>query len=118
MTESDDRSEAVRDLIACRMPLRRSIARVIEFPWDSEVELARLGMSDVVAVLRRYVAGELSAREVEDWAFALEGRDDVAYASPNLAEVLFQLSTPECEGPITPALAAELIANYDQPSRE
>ena len=50
-----------------------------KMPWDSENELVKLESRHLESVLSRYLAGELSASSLEEWANLIEGRDDINY---------------------------------------
>ncbi|MBB4963474.1 hypothetical protein [Saccharothrix violaceirubra] len=82
------------------------------FGWDRDVESVVVTSAHVVGVLGRYLAGALSAEDVELWAEALAGRDDVGFVEgteDELKQVLFELSTPEINWPIGPAMASGWI---------
>jgi hypothetical protein len=112
MSTLQQRATALADLVAFRRPLSELAERVAQFPFHCDEELVCVTMLDVLAVLRRYLAGELTATDLEAWAVAVEMRDDLGYA-PEVVDVLFHLSTPEINRAITPALAQELIERYD-----
>ena len=106
----DPRRSALEDLLALRRPLASVRAQLAEFPWDSEQELVALRPEHLAAVLSRFAAGELSAAEVEDWANAIECREDVAVAGELVEQALFRLANPLITEPITLASAKELVA--------
>ena len=63
---------------------------------------------DAAALARfvsRYVADELSAADLEQIGDLLEGAEFVEYVGPGsdgiIAQVIFQMSTPQSNGPIT-----------------
>jgi hypothetical protein len=110
----DERTEAVRDLVELRVPPGQAAASLQRFPWDSDVELRTLTRVDAVRALRRYGAGGLSADELEQWAQALEGRDDVGLEDGYedlLKDFLFELSTPELTEPITDASISRWLSH-------
>jgi len=112
MPSQQDRTRALVDLVAFRGPLSESIERVARFPWDCDEELVSVTMADVLAVLRRYLAGEVVAKDLQAWADAVEMRDDLGHA-PGVVDVLFELSNPGINRAITPTLAQDLIERYD-----
>jgi hypothetical protein len=66
-----------------------------------------------VAVLRRFLAGELGAAECAGRADASEGRDDLGYqedAENVLADFLFELATPVLTQPLSAERARWWIA--------
>jgi hypothetical protein len=104
----DERIQALRDLIEFREPIAVTINRLRRFPWDSDTELATLTRNDLIRILDAYLAGKLSDADVEEWAEALEGRDDIGYESQQgdvLREIIFELANPLLTTPIEPAQA-------------
>lgn len=75
--EARQRRDVLVDLIELRRSPGVAIAAVRELPWDSDVEIVLLARVNAVAVLQRYLRGELSAADLEGWADAVEGREDV-----------------------------------------
>jgi hypothetical protein len=60
-----------------------------------------------------YLAGELSAADLQLWAEALEGRDDLGFHSDcadRLKDFLFEFATPEVNEPITRQLAERWLS--------
>ena len=76
--------------------------------WDSDEELVELSRSHLIKALERVVVGALLQAEVENWANALEGRDDVGLESGHegvIREAVHWMANPVLEGKITPASA-------------
>ncbi len=92
-----DRRDAVQHLISLDRPLDELAELLRRYPFDCDAPLVVLRPGDVVAVLDRFLAGELAAQQVIDWADLLEVRDDVGLrAGDDLTQdVLFALATPE-----------------------
>jgi hypothetical protein len=104
----NSRIEALQDLVALRIPVREAERAVLEFPWDSEHELVQLTATTALNILHRFIEGELSAGEIQEWADALEVRDDVGLepaCEVTLRELLFTLATPELSEPLTVVVA-------------
>ena len=110
---TDERTDALTDLVALRRPLGDALAAVRALPWDSDVELVVVGPSDVRSVLQRFLRREVTAEGVEQWADALESRDDVAVDPRVPDDLLHALATPELEGVLTPPRAEELVAELE-----
>jgi hypothetical protein len=102
----EQRIEALRGLIELRESIPVSISRLRQFPWDSDRALVVLTGNDLARMLDRYLQGELSNMELEEWANALEGRDDIGYepsTDDNLRRIIFELANPLLATPIGPA---------------
>jgi hypothetical protein len=98
------RRDVLRDLVQVRGDLDELVQELGRFPWDYPDELVWLTPTDAVAVLSRFLAGELSAGECERWADALEGRDDLGFqedAEDILADLVFELANPVLMQPLS-----------------
>ena len=107
----DERIEVLRDLVELREPILATIGRLRLFPWDSDAALVMLTSNDLIRILDRYLRRELSNIEVEEWAEALEGRDDIGYESQlggTLRQIIFELANPLLTTPLGPAQARRL----------
>lgn len=105
-----DRIEALRDLIELRIQLPEAILRVKQFSWDSKVELIVLTRIDAQRLLGEYLEGKLSADSVEEWANAVEGREDIGLETGSqalLKNFVFELANPYITHQLTPLLAIE-----------
>jgi len=83
------------------------------YPWDVEEALVTLTRSHIIAMLDRYLAGEVSAGGIEDWANAIEGRDDIEFHEPYekaILEAIHELANPLLTVPLTEASAIVLRA--------
>jgi hypothetical protein len=105
---------AVRSLVSASRPVAESIAALATYPWDCEEELVQLRQADVGHVLLQYQRGAMSAAEVEAWANAIEGRDDVGMADKVAAELLHELANPLLSQPISPGLADSMLKRLSQ----
>lgn len=122
MREADglraQRRAALRDLLQIRVPVSVAAARLARFGWDSAEELVTLTRADTLDALARYATGELTAEDLQRWAEALEGRDDLAleagFEDP-LKEFLFEIATPEIAGALTLNRAQHWQAAFAMP---
>lgn len=106
-SKRSDRQRSLQELIeGSRKPaeMRTVLAK---YDWDFAEELVQLKKHHVVTVLQRFIAGKVSAEEVEDWANLIECRDDVGYEE--VAEILHVLANPDITYELTQELAANLI---------
>lgn len=106
-----DRKTVLEGLLALDKPVEEILSALRAYDWDSEVELVRLAPVDITAVLGRFLSGTLSAKDVEDWAEAIEGRDDIDYASPESVPLaVHELANPLITQPLTRQSAEYWIA--------
>ncbi|HBA70776.1 MAG TPA: hypothetical protein DER40_06405 [Geobacter sp.] len=105
--------ETLEDLVEFRKTPEELQDALKGFPWDSE-ELVQLGRQHVSTVLKRYLAGEISTQEVDDWANLIECRDDIDYE--DVADVLHILANPLITNELTSAVAAQFIEELRKPN--
>jgi hypothetical protein len=96
-----NRTDTLTALVKISIPTSEAILQLAEFPWDSETELVHLAKNDFFHVLSLFKQGTLSAAEVEDWANAIEGRDDVGFTTSQLHELLHELANPLLTEPLS-----------------
>ncbi len=103
-----ERVAALRDLVSLARPINEALTVLGSLAWDSDEELVTLTRSDVLNVLRMFLAQDLGVDELKLWAEALEGRDDLAFEpgfEEELQQSVFEFSTPEINEPVSPELA-------------
>jgi hypothetical protein len=115
----NERRDAVRSLLDFEEPVRRTLARLHPFGWDSDAALVDMERRHVRSVLERYLAGVLTSDDVEEWANAVEMRDDVGHeaaARPLLKEAVDELANPTLNRRLSPTTAQEWLRRLrDQP---
>ena len=94
-----DRAAALAALIAFDRPLGTLQAALDALPPEpAPVPLAIVGRRDILSVVRRFLARELSEADVEIWAELVECRDDLEFESRHeeaVADALYDLANPE-----------------------
>jgi hypothetical protein len=97
-------------LVEFTRPLDELLIELKRLEWDSEAPLVTLKVKHLVSTLRRYLAGQLSCKDVEIWANAIEMRDDIGYEPDTIAgQLLHELANPLLTVPLTPERAEELL---------
>lgn len=106
---TEERAAMVRDLIAYRADPQLLAAEINErFGRDCDEALAEISARDVRRMLGGFMNREIEASVVEDWADAIECRDDIEFASPRVREMMHVLANPALEGPLTSDRVADL----------
>jgi hypothetical protein len=78
----------------------------------SETPAVVLTAENVLAVLRRFQAGALTAAEVEDWADLIECREDIDYLPDDeVLEAIYLLANPVLNGPLDEELTGQIVAS-------
>lgn len=106
------RTDALQALLRLDRPLDEITSVLGQYPWDSETELVVLSCADVAIVLERFISGGLTAIEVENWADAIECRDDIGFETKSmklLKEVVRELANPVLTTELTQHSARSLL---------
>ena len=99
------------NLLNLSYPLEQIMPQLRLYPWDSQEALGVFEINHLVQILERYVHGELLANEVEAWANAIEGREDIDYEKGFehlIEEAIFRLANPLLTAPLSQETAHEL----------
>lgn len=119
MTIMNERKKALEALLGFEQPVELLRTALAAFSWDSDTELAFLSVGHAANILNRFVSGRAAAIEVENWANAVEGRDDIGFESPNedmLRELVHELANPLLTQPLTRERAIELLKKMEAAS--
>jgi hypothetical protein len=79
-------------------PIEELKFSLAKFSWDSEEDLVILKRKHLLIMLYRFLRGELSSLDLEDWAEAIECREDIAFEEPYqklIGEIIFKLANPK-----------------------
>ena len=107
----ENRRSLLQRVVRYELPIEDTLVLLRAYGWGSGEELVTLTADDAVAVLERYLAGELSGRQVQHWAELLEMRTDLGYDARHddeLRRLLFLLANPEVNESLSPSLARRL----------
>lgn len=106
----EERRSIIRSLVDLDRPVTEIKALLAPLPWDYPKSLVRLTYNHIRSVLLRFLAGNLDAKDVEEWAELVEMRDDIEFADERTKEVIHMLSTPQIHFPIDGQLAKLLLS--------
>ncbi|RWC50776.1 MAG: hypothetical protein EOS55_02340 [Mesorhizobium sp.] len=104
------RRSIIRSLVELDQPVTELKTLLAPLPWDYPKPLVRLTYDHIRSVLLRFLAGNLEAKDVEEWADLVEMRDDIEFAEERTQEVIHMLSTPQIHFPIDGQLARLLLS--------
>jgi hypothetical protein len=110
-TMARSRRDCLRALIDYRLPVEVTLQELAAFGWDSPETVVILEREDVLMLLRRYLAGELSSEQVTDWADLVECREDIGFPESQaevLSRIIFRLANPSINGSVTRELAEQI----------
>lgn len=106
------RRETLLFLLGFDRPLEEIRGDLASFSWDSDEPVVTLDRAIVSQILRRYLQGALSATELEDWANAIEGREDIGLEGGYeeiLKDLIFELANPSLTSDLDHSHVTELL---------
>jgi hypothetical protein len=99
------RAEVLQELVRYEKPTEPLMRELKSFGWDwSDAPLLVLKKEDLLKIINRFLSGEISATQLQEWAENLEVREDIAFdekESELIDDVFFRLATPEINEPLT-----------------
>jgi len=106
----EKRVEILNWLLNFDKPIEEINKMLSEFPWDSK-ELVILEPTHINKVLSSYLSKNISEEDVEQWASAIECRDDIGFFNDDktLLNLIHELANPYLTQPLTPDLAKSLL---------
>jgi hypothetical protein len=108
------RAELLNRLAEFREPPDPLLAELRTFPFDwNDAPLLVLSCDHFRRVLGRFLSGDITSAQLQDWAECLETRDDVAFDLDHaelLGDLQFRLANPTINGALTHALARGMLA--------
>jgi hypothetical protein len=108
----EGREQLLLELLSPQRPIKLISEDLSRYQWDSDAELVTLERSHLKSVLGSFVAGQLTAADVQTWAETIEGRDDIgleAGHAEQLKSIIFELATPAINRPLSPVLGKLFI---------
>jgi hypothetical protein len=106
----------LESLIGLKEDLAKTRESLANFPWDAAEELVTLTVDHIRSVIERFVKGQLSDHDVENWADMIEGRDDIAYDEKNvdtIKQLVFRLANPVLSGGLDRTKGRDLLRKLD-----
>ena len=111
-----DRFDVLRDLVAFNKPVSVLADSLSKFDWDYGGKPLIVMASQIQEVLKRFLAGECTAQELEDWANLIECREDLEFEEKRheeIANVIYCLANPVLEGEVIADSCKALITTLD-----
>jgi len=85
--------------------------------WDSNYDLVIFKKNHALSVLWRLLEGEISPSQVEEWANAIEGREDIGFDNEHanvLQEFIYELANPSLTRALTISSAREWLSRLQE----
>lgn len=111
-----DRFLVLRNLVTFGKSIDELSDMLSQLSWDYENQPFVVKSSEVKIVLERFLSGERSAKELEDWANLIECREDLEFEEQGfeaIENIIDCLANPVLQGKITTASCEALLASLD-----
>ena len=82
---------AIEALVTFSVPVSEAKVCLEKYQWNTNTELVVLTQGHLRNALSLFKSGSLSASEVQDWAKAVEGRQDIGVSSSRCRKLLHEL---------------------------
>ena len=89
-----ERTEILDDLINFDSNISSLTKELSVFFFFFEQPFLVIGSDNVVKVLDKLSEGEITRKDIEDWANAIECREDVDFESEPVKEIIHELANP------------------------
>jgi hypothetical protein len=112
-----DRAFLVLELIRSPKTAAEIVQELAAHGHACEKHLGEVGKVDVLAVLKQFERGHLSAAEVETWARCLRDRMDVAFEFGEegvVDEAVFWLANPALHWPIDGEMHQRIVTLFER----
>lgn len=110
------RSELLRRLLSCDEPLDVLLAQLREYEWDSDTELVKLRPSELANAISKYTSEMITAHDLEAWAEAIEGREDIGFEPLHeqlVRRIIFELANPGIADGVSMARADSWLSEIE-----
>ncbi|WP_026995300.1 hypothetical protein [Flectobacillus major] len=104
-----NRKDILNELIYFNANLNQLENELSKFAWDLDEPTIVLTKNILSNVIRRCINNEISFVELESWANLIECRDDIGFEDEETQNIMFELSNPEINEPITISLLENII---------
>ena len=89
------RLSSLNDLINFTKPVSAATNELSAYDWDIDGPLVVLKVGHLTSVLAQYLSGTFSAAQVEDWANAIESREDIKFEpGSHVGQAIHELANP------------------------
>jgi len=85
-----------------------------QYSWDTEDPIFIIKKIDFSNILRKCIGEEISFDVLEDWANAIECRDDLGFEDEKMQEIIFELANPEINGEISKERLKEILKMFNK----
>ena len=105
--------QLLNSLLKLDRPLTEILAPLNALSWDSPQTFVTLKPQHITQILQSYLNHQITELEIENWANAIESREDIATEEELLEQIIFDLANPLLTTPLTPQLAHHYLTQLE-----
>jgi hypothetical protein len=105
--------QLLNSLLKLDRPLTEILAPLNALGWDNPQTFVTLKPQHITQILQSYLNHQITELEVENWANAIESREDIATENELLEQIIFDLANPPLTNPLTPQLAHHYLTQLE-----
>ena len=105
--------QLLNSLLKLDRPLTEILAPLNSLGWDSPQTFVTLKPQHITQILQSYLNHQITELEVENWANAIESREDIATENERLEQIIFDLANPLLTNSLTPKLAHHYLTQLE-----
>ncbi len=105
--------QLLNSLLKLDRPLTEILAPLNALDWDSPQIFVILKPQHITRILQSYLNHQITELEVENWANAIESREDISTENERLEQIIFDLANPLLTNPLTPQLAHHYLTQLE-----
>lgn len=112
-----DRLAILKNLVSFSKPVSELSEMLSQLEWDYEEQPLIVNASDIRSVIERFLVGEYTAKELEDWANLIECREDLEFEKMCLEAIesaIDSLANPALQGEITLESCRSILTSLEQ----
>lgn len=102
------RKDILIDLIQNNKDTAELVNELSNYMWDCDEPLLIITANDIYNTLNKYILGAIDNNTIENWANAIECREDLEYESDFIQDIIIKLANPVLYGEITINNIAEI----------
>jgi hypothetical protein len=103
------RQSILEDLVNLKGNLDKVQSELSEYPWDVDAPILIISKAGFLEILKRGIDKEITYEAIENWADAIECRDDLGFEDDEMQEIIFELANPSINRKITDELLKEFF---------
>jgi len=105
--------QLLNSLLKLDRPLTEILAPLNALGWDNPQTFVTLKPQHITQILQSYLNHQITELEIENWANAIESREDIATENERLEQIIFDLANPLLTTPLTPQLAYHYLTQLE-----